>query len=83
MAGRNYPRTETARASTLRPVTRSSSRVSSSKAWLIPPIDGTKSIAAGINRATFFASWSAPDGILRQRPGASASDASDSVAIIP
>jgi hypothetical protein len=60
------------------PDTRSASRVSSSKAWLIPPIDGTNSIAAGISRATFIASCSAPEGMSRQRPGASASAASAS-----
>lgn len=40
------------------------------KAWLIPLIDGTKSIATGISRATLVASWRAPDGRTCQFPGA-------------
>jgi hypothetical protein len=57
-------------AKTRTPVARSSSAVSSAKSWLIPLIEGTNSIATGITRDRFEASCSAPDGIDRQRPGA-------------
>jgi ethanolamine ammonia-lyase small subunit len=65
-------------AKTRTPVARSSSAVSSAKSWLIPLIEGTNSIATGITRDRFDASCSAPDGIDRQRPGATASAASAS-----
>ena len=39
---------------------RSSSRVFSSRAWLMPPMDGEKIIAAGMCLAISAASWSAP-----------------------
>jgi hypothetical protein len=52
--------------------------VSSAKSWLIPPIEGTNSIATGITPDRFDASCSAPDGIDRQRPGATLSAASAS-----
>ena len=41
-------------------VFKSSSEVSSTFAWLIPPRDGQNIIAAGMTRATLAASWSAP-----------------------
>jgi hypothetical protein len=73
----------TASHKTRTPVARSSSAVSSAKSWLIPPIEGTNSIATGITRDRFEASCSAPDGIDRQRPGATASAACASTRCSP
>ena len=56
----------TAAARTLQPSTMSSSWLSSEKSWLIPPIDGMNSIAAGSNSEIIAASWYAPLGISIQ-----------------
>ena len=57
---------------------RSSRFVSSAQWWLMPPMEGTNSIAAGIRRAMYCASWPAPLGMCIHFPGASASAASAS-----
>ena len=59
----------TAAPKTAQPWTRSLSRVSSSKQWLLPAIDGTNSMALGMMRLTGTASCRAPDTIRRHRPG--------------
>src|SRR5262245_17909740 len=59
-----------ASASTWQPSTMSSSRLSSAKSWLMPPIDGMNSIADGRHAETIPASWNAPLGMRCHFPGA-------------
>ena len=65
--------------STLAPATRSSGSVCSAGLWLMPFTLGTNTMPAGHTSASIWASWPAPDGILRtDSPSAEAVDSTSS-----